>query len=151
MSRNVSNVFHNVQNDYTDNIPDDDAQLHPAGRHVPQTSGEPSQGIPAWIESNPNADLTNTDVVLWHTFGITHFPSPEDFPVMPAEPMTLLLRPRNFFTRNPCLDIPPSYCSVPSGAKQGNTLVDKLSRLAFGEKKEEPTTCCSGEKFGAGV
>jgi Cu2+-containing amine oxidase len=65
MSRNVSNVFHNVQNDYTDNIPDDDAQLHPAGRHVPQTSGEPSQGIPAWIESNPNADLTNTDVVLW--------------------------------------------------------------------------------------
>jgi primary-amine oxidase len=97
--------------------------------------------------------LTNTDVVLWHTFGITHFPSPEDFPVMPAEPMTLLLRPRNFFTRNPCLDIPPSYCSVPSGVKQGSTLVDKLSRMAFGEKKVESATltCCSGEKFGAGV
>jgi primary-amine oxidase len=74
---------------------------------------------------------------------------------MPAEPMTLLLRPRNFFTRNPCMDVPPSYCSVPSGVKQGSTLVDKLSRLAFGEeKKPESTaasTCCSDQKFGAGV
>lgn len=67
--------------------------------------------------------------------------------------MTLLLRPRNFFTRNPCLDIPPSYCSVPSGVKQGSTLVDKISKLAFGEKKveTESAACCSNEKFGAGV
>jgi primary-amine oxidase len=69
--------------------PDEDGQLHPAGRHVPQTSGEPSQGIPAWIAANPDANLDNEDVVLWHTFGLTHFPSPEDFPVMPAEPMTV--------------------------------------------------------------
>ena len=120
---------------------DDDAQIHPAGRHVPQTSGEPSMGLPAWIAANPNADITNTDVVLWHTFGLTHFPSPEDFPVMPAEPMSLLLRPRNFFTRNPCLDVPPSYCSVPSGGKQGGALVDKLSQLAFGTG-EEKKSCC---------
>ena len=33
---------------------------------------------------------------------------------MPAEPMTLLLRPRNFFTKNPALDVPPSYCATPS-------------------------------------
>jgi primary-amine oxidase len=65
--------------------------------------------------------------------------------------MTLLLRPRNFFTRNPCLDIPPSYSSVPSGVKQGGTLADTLSRLAFGEKKQEPVACCSKDKFGAGV
>ena len=72
---------------------------------------------------------------------------------MPAEPMTLLLRPRNFFTRNPCLDTPPSYCSVPSGVRQGSGIVDKLSRLAFGEKREQTGQgqCCSGEKFGAGV
>ncbi|OCK76145.1 hypothetical protein K432DRAFT_307020 [Lepidopterella palustris CBS 459.81] len=117
----------------------DDSQIHPAGRHVPQTSGEPSAGLPAWIASNPNASIANTDVVLWHTFGITHFPAPEDFPVMPAEPMTLLLRPRNFFLRNPCLDVPPSYCSVPSGVKQGGALVDRLSTLAFGESK----ACCA--------
>ena len=33
---------------------------------------------------------------------------------MPAEPMTLLLRPRNFFLKNPALDVPPSYSSTPS-------------------------------------
>ncbi|KAL1613537.1 peroxisomal copper amine oxidase [Diplodia seriata] len=121
----------------------DDEQIHPAGRHVPQTSGEPSMGLPAWIAADPHASVENTDVVMWHTFGITHFPSPEDFPVMPAEPMTLLLRPRNFFTRNPCLDVPPSYCSVPSGVRQGSTLVDKLSRLAFDETKEGNGSCCA--------
>ena len=93
---------------------DQDDQVHPAGRHVPQTSGEPSQGLPEWIAQHPEEDIENTDVVLWHTFGITHFPSPEDYPVMPAEPMTLLLRPRNFFLKNPALDVPPSYSSTPS-------------------------------------
>ena len=33
---------------------------------------------------------------------------------MPAEPMTVLLRPRNFFLKNPALDVPPSYSSTPS-------------------------------------
>lgn len=138
---------------------DDDTQIHPAGRHVPQTSGEPSQGIPAWIAANPTVSLENTDVVLWHTFGLTHFPAPEDFPVMPAEPMSLLLRPRNFFTRNPALDVPPSYCSVPSGIAQGASLVDRISKSAFGEKETAAAqgkapgeaACCSGGKFGAGV
>jgi primary-amine oxidase len=71
--------------------------------------------------------------VLWHTFGITHFPAPEDFPVMPAEPMTLLLRPRNFFTKNPALDVPPSYCSTPSqiAGLSGKVMdqADKMSKL----------------------
>lgn len=118
-----------------------DEQIHPAGRHVPQTSGEPSQGLPAWIEADPKGSLDNTDVVLWHTFGLTHFPSPEDYPIMPAEPMTVLLRPRNFFTQNPCMDVPPSYSSTPSqiaAGKKGITgVVDSLSRLAFGGKQEK--------------
>src|SRR5690242_19458580 len=142
---------------------DDDTQIHPAGRHVPQTSGDPSLGLPAWIASNPTASLCNTDIVLWHTFGLTHFPAPEDFPVMPAEPMSLLLRPRHFFTRNPCLDVAPSYCSVPSGVGGSSTrgvgLVDRVSMLAFGEKEtsaaqgraEGEAACCGGGKFGAGV
>lgn len=68
-----------------------------------------------WIdEAGANSNIENTDIVLWHTFGLTHFPSPEDFPVMPAEPMTVLLRPRNFFDRNPVLDVPPSYSRTPS-------------------------------------
>ncbi|KAL2426677.1 Copper amine oxidase 1 [Exophiala dermatitidis] len=96
-----------------------DDQIHPAGRHVPQTSGEPSQGLPQWIEANPREKIDNEDIVLWHTFGLTHFPAPEDFPVMPAEPMTLLLRPRNFFLRNPALDVPPSYARTPSQVAAG--------------------------------
>jgi primary-amine oxidase len=53
---------------------------------------------------------------------------------MPAEPMTLLLRPRHFFERNPALDVPPSYCSTPSQiAGQGKVLdaADKMSKLAI--------------------
>ncbi|KAK6441625.1 peroxisomal copper amine oxidase [Oleoguttula sp. CCFEE 5521] len=118
-----------------------DEQIHPAGRHVPQTSGEPSQGLPAWIAADPEGSLVNTDVVLWHTFGLTHFPAPEDYPVMPAEPMTVLLRPRGFFTENPAMDVPPSYSSTPSqvaAKKQGLTgVVDSLSRLAFGGAAEK--------------
>jgi primary-amine oxidase len=85
----IPSAYHLTQTTNTSTLPDEDGQLHPAGRHVPQTSGEPSQGIPAWIAANPDANLDNEDVVLWHTFGLTHFPSPEDFPVMPAEPMTV--------------------------------------------------------------
>ncbi|RKP04609.1 copper amine oxidase, partial [Thamnocephalis sphaerospora] len=81
-----------------------DDQLYPAGRHVTQTSGVPSKGLPEWISANPNENIANTDIVLWHTFGVTHFPTPEDYPIMPAEGITLLLRPRNFFERNPCMD-----------------------------------------------
>ena len=101
---------------------DSDDQLHPAGRHVPQTSGAPNPANPTlvdWIAAEPDASITDTDVVLWHTFGITHFPSPEDYPVMPAEPMTLLLRPRHFFLRNPALDVKPSFSSWPSQIADG--------------------------------
>jgi len=115
---------------------DADNQFYPAGRHVPQTSGDPSQGITEWIEKNPYEKVADTDIVLWHTFGLTHFPAPEDFPVMPAEPMSLLLRPRNFFIKNPALDIPPSYSSVPSG----KGTVDARDQ---GSIMATPKKCCS--------
>ena len=104
---------------------DSDGQIHPAGRHVPQSSGDPSRGLPEWIASNPTDNITKADIVLWHTFGIVHFPSPEDFPVMPAEPMSLLLRPRNFFTRNPALDVPPSFARTPSEVLAGEKASEK--------------------------
>ncbi|KAB5566288.1 copper amine oxidase [Coniochaeta sp. 2T2.1] len=127
-----------------------DDQLWPAGRHVPQTSGEPSHGIPEWIGDGTES-IDNEDVVLWHTFGVTHMPAPEDFPVMPAEPITLLLRPRNFFTSNPVMDVPPSYAATPSQVAAGNVGVhdatDKISKLAFenGEKSNgvNGKSCCS--------
>ncbi|KAF3930138.1 hypothetical protein ABW19_dt0208273 [Dactylella cylindrospora] len=126
----------------------EDGQIYPAGRHVPQSSGEPSRGLPEWIAANSSASIDNTDVVLWHTFGLVHFPAPEDFPVMPAEPMSLLLRPRHFFLRNPVLDVPPSYSSTPSqvanpGLKEKVVnAADKLSKLAFGGAEKK---CCAND------
>src|SRR5258707_13332036 len=100
-------------------------------------------GLPMWIEeAGSNSSIDNTDIVLWHTFGLTHFPSPEDFPVMPAEPMTLLLRPRNFFDKNPALDVPPSYCSTPSqiaGHGAVTDAADKMSKLVVAAGGAE---CC---------
>jgi primary-amine oxidase len=105
---------------------------------VIQTSGQPSAGLPAWIAENPNESVENTDVVLWHSFGLTHFATPEDYPIMPAEPITLMLRPRHFFERNPCMDgkildhfralytftdnmtpVPPSYNITPTQVRDG--------------------------------
>ncbi|KAF7516775.1 hypothetical protein G7054_g14024 [Neopestalotiopsis clavispora] len=125
-----------------------DDQLWPAGRHVPQTSGEPSLGLPEWIGDGTES-IDNTDVVLWHTFGVVHIPSPEDFPVMPVEPITLLLKPRNFFKNNPVMDVPPSYSATPSQVAAGNSGVlnaaDKLSKLAFTNGSNGTNgSCCEG-------
>ncbi len=100
---------------------------------MPQTSGDPSRGLPEWI-GDGSENIENTDVVVWHTFGVVHIPAPEDFPVMPVEPITLFLRPRNFFKCNPVMDVPPSYASTPSQLLAGGTSVvdatDRMSKLA---------------------
>ncbi len=129
---------------------DRDDQLWPAGRHVPQTSGEPSSGLPEWM-GDGSERVDDTDVVVWHTFGVVHMPAPEDFPVMPVEPISLLLRPRNFFRCNPVLDVPPSYASTPSQllARGDGVLdaTDRLSRLAFGPAG----ACCDDGANGSGT
>ncbi|KAF5701907.1 primary-amine oxidase [Fusarium mundagurra] len=122
-----------------------DDELWAAGNHVAQSSGEPARGLGAWIGDGTKS-VANTDIVLWHTFGITHFPAPEDFPVMPAEPITLLLRPRHFFTCNPVMDVPPSYSVTPSevaAKKSGFDTTDKVSKLAA----MSDSSCCKPPKL----
>ena len=75
-----------------------------AGDYPNQHEG--GDGLPAWTESNRS--VTDTDVVLWYTFGVTHFVRPEDWPVMPVEYTGFLLSPFGFFDRNPALDVPPT-------------------------------------------
>lgn len=41
-------------------------------------------------------------------FGLTHNPRIEDFPVMPMERVSVMLKPDGFFTKNPALDVPQS-------------------------------------------
>ena len=64
-------------------------------------------GLPAYTERD--APLENRDVVVWHSFGVTHIPRPEDWPVMPVEYSGFTLMPMGFFDRNPALDVPPSH------------------------------------------
>jgi primary-amine oxidase len=77
-------------------------ELYAAGEF--QNLGRDGDGLPAWTRANRS--LTNTDVVLWHTVGITHVPRPEDWPYMPAHRGTFRLVPTSFFARNPTLDVP---------------------------------------------
>ncbi len=76
------------------------------------TQSLPGEGLPAWAAADePVAD---TDLTLWHTFGVTHVVRPEDYPVMPVEYIGFSLRPFGFFDRNPALDVPPSAHGEPA-------------------------------------
>lgn len=95
----------------------DDEDMFPAGRHTMQSSGDEKQGMASGIErrkGDPDREtgVRNEDIVVWHTFGSTHNPRIEDWPVMPAEKMSVGLKPVNFFTGNPGLDVAPSSQEV---------------------------------------
>ncbi|GMU78106.1 MAG: amine oxidase [Acidimicrobiia bacterium] len=75
-----------------------------AGEFPNQSAG--GEGLPAWTAADRS--IVETDVVVWYTFGVTHFVRPEDWPVMPVEYTGFLLSPFGFFDRNPTLDLPPT-------------------------------------------
>jgi primary-amine oxidase len=80
------------------------SELYPAGDFVNLHPG--GAGLPAWVAAD--RDIDGADIVLWHTFGLTHFPRIEDWPIMPVDTCGFVLRPHGFFGRNPSLDIPES-------------------------------------------
>ena len=80
----------------------DPVQRYPAGDFVNQHPG--GAGLPAFISGD--RDIDGADIVLWHTFGPTHFPRPEEWPVMPVARCGFTLKPSGFFGRNPTLDVP---------------------------------------------
>ena len=61
-------------------------------------------GLPEYIFDNEN--LENEDLVAWVTMGFHHVPMAEDWPVMPAKVDEIILKPRNFFDRNPAIGLP---------------------------------------------
>jgi primary-amine oxidase len=79
-------------------------ERRPAGDFPNQHPG--GAGLPAWTAAD--RPVTDTDIVLWHTVGATHFCRPEDFPVMPVEYVGFTLKPFGFFDRNPAIDLAPS-------------------------------------------
>ncbi|KAJ1323088.1 primary-amine oxidase [Microdochium nivale] len=124
-----------------------DYEIFPAGDYVCQSTGgldhPHNSTIADWAARDES--IENTDIVCYVQFGLTHFPRTEDFPIMPAEPVSVMLRASNFFTRNPALWVPPSTVSV-----------DCSSRNAFAQRKEASVgsnavvarpakSCCAGE------
>ena len=84
--------------------PFDEGEKYAAGDYPNQSTG--GDGLVKWTEADrPVAD---TDVVFWYTFGHTHIPRPEDYPVMPTAYIGFLLKPNGFFDLNPANDVPPS-------------------------------------------
>lgn len=59
----------------------DENRRWPGGDYPLQNVNE--EGLPRWVEE----DRTITDPVVWHVFGTTHIPRPEDFPVCPHHAM----------------------------------------------------------------
>jgi primary-amine oxidase len=81
-----------------------DDELWASGEFTNQSRED--TGLAKWALRNENVE--NEDVVLWHSFGVTHVTRTEDFPVMPNEKMTVSLKPVNFFNLNPSNDVPRS-------------------------------------------
>ncbi|MBU7586598.1 MAG: primary-amine oxidase [Nostoc sp. TH1S01] len=74
-----------------------------AGGNYPNQS-QPKEGLPKYIADDES--LTNEDIVVWYTMGMTHVPRPEDWPVMPVHRVGFKLFPRGFFSRNPVINLP---------------------------------------------
>jgi len=81
-----------------------EGERYPTGDFVNQHSG--GAGLPSYIAAD--RDIDGEDIVLWHTFGLTHFPRVEDWPIMPVDTVGFKLRPDGFFDRSPVLDVPAS-------------------------------------------
>lgn len=116
-------------------VPYRDYELFPAGDYVCQSSGEDGHPFNETVVDWAARDepIENTDIVCYIQFGLTHFPRTEDFPVMPAEPVGVMIRASNFFKKNPALWVVPS---VVDG--------DKTSKNAFPNALEPAGSCCVG-------
>lgn len=94
-----------------------DEEQWPAGRYPNQHAG--GSGLPEYCADGESVD--GGDIVLWHTFGPTHLPRPEDWPVMPVDSYRFWLKPYGFFDRNPALNVPDwseraaSCCGIAPG------------------------------------
>ncbi|KZM24361.1 Primary-amine oxidase [Ascochyta rabiei] len=77
-------------------------EVFPSGRYTMQSMG--GEGIASAIEKRAEDEkesgVRNEDLVVWHTFGSTHNPRIEDWPVMPCEKVAVGLKPVNSLRLN---------------------------------------------------
>jgi primary-amine oxidase len=111
-----------------------DDELFASGKHTMQSLG--GEGIASWIKKREVTEETgvrNDDIVVWHTFGSTHNPRIEDWPVMPCESMKVGLKPVNFFEGNPGLDV-----AVSTQEKNKSVLVGEKDPAVVDKDKKLP-------------
>ena len=82
--------------------PYDPDERYAAGVYV--TSSKGTEGLPAWTKANRS--IEGADLVGWYTLGFHHVVRLEDWPVMPTLWHDFLIRPVNFFDKNPVLTLP---------------------------------------------
>ncbi|KAL5586781.1 hypothetical protein FOBRF1_016651 [Fusarium oxysporum] len=105
-----------------------DNEFYAGGRYTLQSVSE-VEGVADAADRND--DVFQQDIVLWSVFGLTHNPRVEDWPVMPVEILDLHIKPADFFTANPAIDVP--------GRK------NFTSQLTNAEKTQE-SSCCADSK-----
>ena len=77
-------------------------ELYAAGVYPIQSTGD--DGVAVWTKANRS--IENTDIVAWYTLGFHHVPRAEDWPVMPVMWHEFVIRPFNFFSKNPVMTLP---------------------------------------------
>ena len=78
----------------------------------------PGGGLPEWTAANRSLD--GEDLVLWHTFGPTHIPRTEDWPIMPVDYSGFWFKPHGFLDQNPAMNLPEDARSKSSCAMDGS-------------------------------
>jgi primary-amine oxidase len=86
-----------------------DGDLWAGGQWTEQSMKE-TNGVSDYAARNE--DVKDEDIVVWHTIGMSHSPTPEQFPVMGVETLSVALRPSDFFEFNPALDVPRSTQAI---------------------------------------
>jgi primary-amine oxidase len=79
-------------------------ELYAAGNYPNQ--GQAGEGLPRYIADNQSLD--NEDLVVWYTYGVTHIPRPEEWPIMTVHPAGFKIMAWGFFDKNPVLNVPKS-------------------------------------------
>lgn len=111
-----------------------DFDYFPAGKYTMQSTG--GDGLATAIARRRATGMSQSvrgqNIVVWHAFGLTHNPRIEDWPVMPNDKIIVGLKPVNFFSGNPALDVAPS------------TQEKNKSVLYIGEEAERgaSSSCC---------
>ena len=77
-------------------------EFYAGGAFPSGSKGEDGLGV--WTKAN--RPIENTDIVAWYTLGFHHVPRAEDWPIMPTMWHEFVIRPYDFFSKNPTLDLP---------------------------------------------